>query len=66
MIEYGTASETARSSGINDGLTSQIYLKIQSAPYGNIGDKRSFTTKRGPRWRMIGIKYRKKVLIIKL
>ncbi len=38
MIVYGRASETERIWVDDDGLINQSRLKIQSSPYGNIGE----------------------------
>jgi hypothetical protein len=38
MIDYGTVSETAKASVINDGLINLRLLKVQSSLLGNLKD----------------------------
>lgn len=39
MVAHGTASQTERESLDDDGLASQNRVKVQSGPFGNVGDK---------------------------
>jgi hypothetical protein len=39
MVAHGTASQTERESLDDEGLASQSRVKVQSGPFGNVGDK---------------------------